>query len=196
LWTLDRLTTLDVSVRVLLALERVEEAEAWVRRGPAEGGGRRSGVFGAILAHAEASVLLARSEAPRAAVVALAGARGGDFGSAPLWAGRCRTLAGTALAACGRADDARRELHRAAADLDIRGAWGYRDDALRVLRRLGGRPRPVGPRTDGAGDRRLDALTRREREVALLVAEGRPTRRSLPGCTSPRAPWKSMSRAC
>ncbi len=176
LWTLDRLTTLDVAVRVLLALGRVEDADTWVRRGPAEGGGRRGGVFGAILGHAEASLLLARSEAPRAAEVALTGASDGEAGSAPVWAGRCRTLAGAALVACGRADDARRELRRAAAELDARGAWGYRDDALRVLRRLGDRPRPATTTAPGrpeGGDGPLGALTRREREVALLMGDGR-----------------------
>ena len=43
LWTLDRLKAVEVAVRVLLALGRVEEAEAWAQRAPAEGGGRRSG---------------------------------------------------------------------------------------------------------------------------------------------------------
>ena len=133
-------------------------------------------MFGAILAHAEASVLLARSEVPRATEVALAGATEGDAGSAPLWAGRCRTLAGAALAADGRADDARRELRRTVAKFEACGAWGYRDDALRVLRRLGDRPRPAGERTRPARHGRdgpLGALTRREREVALLIADGR-----------------------
>lgn len=177
LWTLDRLKTLDVSVRVLLALGRVEEADAWVRRGPAECGGRRSGVCGAILAHAEAGVLLAQDAARRGAQAALAGAADADAGGAPLWAARCRTLAGTALAADGRADDARRELRIAAAELDTRGAWGYRDDAWRALRRLGDRPRPAAAgaraRRDGGPDGPLGALTGREREVALLMADGR-----------------------
>jgi DNA-binding CsgD family transcriptional regulator len=173
LWTLDRLKALEVSVRVLLAVGRVDEAQAWVQRAPAEVGGRRTGVFGAMLGHIEASVLLDCDAAPRAAQVALAGAAEGDAGSAPLWAGRCRTLAGKALAACGRAGDARAELRRAAADLEARGAWGYRDEALRMLRRLGDRPRPALAGAHGRLDRdaRLDALTRREREVAALVAE-------------------------
>jgi DNA-binding CsgD family transcriptional regulator len=173
LWTLDRLKALDVLVRVLLALDRVEEAAELARRAPAESGGRRTGVFGAINARAEAGVLLARGVAPEASRVALAGAAAGDKGLAPLWAGRCRTLAGEALAACGRRDEARTELHRAAHELDARGAWAYRDAALRVLRRLGDRPRVLA--TDPAvraDDDPLACLSRREREVAALVAAG------------------------
>ena len=58
LWTLDRLKAADVAVRVMLALGRHDDAQAWARRAPAESGGRRSGVCGAVIAHAEASVLL------------------------------------------------------------------------------------------------------------------------------------------
>jgi DNA-binding CsgD family transcriptional regulator len=174
LWTLDRLKAVDVAVRVLLALGRVEEADEWARRAPAEVGGRRTGVFGAIIARAQASVLLARDRAADAARVALEGAARGEEGHAPLWAARCRTLAGEALAAAGRAKDARAELRRAAAELEARAAWGDRDAALAVLRRLGERPRPTPAaapgRRDGHG--RLAALTPREREVAALVAEG------------------------
>jgi ATP/maltotriose-dependent transcriptional regulator MalT len=173
LWTLDRLRALDVLVRVLLALGRVEEAAAWARRAPAECGGRRTGVLGAIIAHAEAGVLLAEGDVARAADVARGGAALAEEGLAPLWAGRCRTLAGEALAAAGRRAQAREELRRAAAELEARGAWGHRDAALRILRRLGDRPRP---RAVGHGERSvaddLAALTPREREVAALVADG------------------------
>ena len=173
LWTLDRVKATEVAVRVLLALGRVEEAADWARRAPLEGGGRRTGVFGAIIALAQAAVLRARDGAQDAAEVALAGAGAAHEGDAPLWAGRCRTFAGEALLACGQTGEARTQLRAAAAELEARGAWGYRDAALRALRRLGDRPRPAPRRARGpdAGDR-LSALTVREREVALLVAEG------------------------
>jgi ATP/maltotriose-dependent transcriptional regulator MalT len=174
LWTFDRVKATEIAVRVLVALGRVEEAAERARCAPLEGGGRRTGVFGAITAHADATVLSAQGSAPEAARVALAGAAAADEGEAPLWAGRCRTLAGEALAACGRRDEARAELRAAAAELEARGAWGYRDAALRGLRRLGDRPRPsAAPELGGpARDGRLSALTAREREVAELVAEG------------------------
>jgi DNA-binding CsgD family transcriptional regulator len=174
LWTLDRVKAAEVAVRVLLALGRVEEAVDWARRAPLEGGGRRSGVFGAIIAHADAAVLTAQGCAAEAARVALAGAGAADEGEAPPWAARCRTVGGEALAACGRRDEARAELRAAAAELEAGGAWGYRDAALRGLRRLGDRPRPPAPpevRGPVGGDR-LAALTAREREVAELLAEG------------------------
>jgi DNA-binding CsgD family transcriptional regulator len=174
LWTLDRVRAADVAVRVLLALGRLEEAAAWAERVPIEGGGRRFGIFGAIIGHAQAAVALAEGRAPEAASVALTGAAEGEAGQAPLWAARCRTLAGEALTADGRPDDARRELRAAASELEAGGAWGYRDAALRVLRRLGDRPRPTPASALGErnGDDRLAALTTREREVAELIAEG------------------------
>ena len=126
-----------------------------------------------MIALAQARVQLARDDAGAAVRTALAGASAGEDGDAPLWAARCRILAGEALAAAGQRDGARDLLRRAAAGLDARGAAGYRDEALRILRRLGERPRPVATRTRaGAGAGALAALTAREREVAALVAEG------------------------
>jgi DNA-binding NarL/FixJ family response regulator len=121
--------------------------------------------------------LLAREDPTKAARTALRGAAAAHEAGAPLWEGRCRTLAGEALAAAGNADEARAELRRAADDLDARGAAGYRDAALRVLRRLGERPRPA-PAPAAAADEAggLAILTPREREVAALVAEGRTNR--------------------
>ncbi len=126
------------------------------------------------MAHAEASLLLARGEAPRAAGAASAGATAADAARAPVWAGRCRTLSAGALASAGDAAQARALARRAAADLAACGAWGYRDGALRVLRRLGDRPRPaaVAAPVHGDLDERLAVLTPREREVAAQLAEG------------------------
>jgi ATP/maltotriose-dependent transcriptional regulator MalT len=173
----DRLRALEVTVRAHLALERTDEAAQWAARASEEAAGRRTGTFGAISALIEAQVLLARGKPESAARAALAGAAAAREGDAPLWEGRCRTLAGEALATDGREDEARTELRRAADELDARGAAGYRDAALRVLRRLGERPRPAAAPAvpaDEAGE--LAALTPREREVAALVAEGRTNR--------------------
>jgi ATP/maltotriose-dependent transcriptional regulator MalT len=173
----DRLRALEVVVRVHLALGRREKAAEWAARAPEEAAGRRTGVLGAIARIIETHVLLAQEEPQKAASAALAGASVAQKADAPLWEGRCRTLAGEALAAEGKADEARAELRRAADDLDARGAAGYRDAALRILRRLGERPRPApaaAAPADDAGE--LAALTPREREVAALVAEGRTNR--------------------
>jgi hypothetical protein len=57
----------------------------------------------------------------------------------PLPAARARTLAGEALAAAGRRDEAVRELQRAEADLSALCAARYRDEAAHQLRLLGER---------------------------------------------------------
>jgi DNA-binding CsgD family transcriptional regulator len=171
----DRLRALEVVVRTYLALERVDEAAEWAARAPEEATGRRNGLFGAISGLLEAEVLLAQGKPQKAAHAALAGAEAANAGGAPLWEGRCRTVAGEAYAAAGEGEKARAELRRAAEELDARGAAGYRDAALRVLRRLGERPRPAPAKPAEAGGG-LDVLTPREREVAALVAEGRTNR--------------------
>jgi ATP/maltotriose-dependent transcriptional regulator MalT len=174
MWTLDRVKAADVAVRVLLALGRVDEAAAWADRVPSESGGRRTGIFGAVAAHARAGVLLATGAPEDAARVAGAGAAEADAARAPVWAGRCRTLAGEALAAAGRPDAAREQLRSAASELDALGASGPRDAALKLLRRLGDRPRPpVRAAARDGDDRRLAPLSPREREVAVEVAAGR-----------------------
>jgi DNA-binding CsgD family transcriptional regulator len=151
------------------------EAAGWAERVPLESGGRRTGIFGALAGHARAAVLLATRRPAEAARVAAAGAAEADAAHAPIWAGRCRSLEGEALAAAGRMGSARERLRGAVADLDALGAFGPRDAALKRLRRVGGRPRPqarVAAARDG-GDPRLAPLTPREREVALEVAAGR-----------------------
>jgi DNA-binding CsgD family transcriptional regulator len=173
----DRLRALEVVVRAHLALDRTDDAAEWAARAPDEAGGRQTGTFGAISSLIEAQVLLARGDSKKAAGTALRGAEAAHEVGAPLWEGRCRTVAGEALAAEGKSDEALAELRRAADDLDARGAAGYRDAALRILRRLGERPRPA-PAQPAAADEAggLAVLTPREREVAALVAEGRTNR--------------------
>ena len=177
MWTLDRVKAAEIAVRVLLALGRLDEAAAWADRVLLESGGRRTGIFGAIAARSRASVVLASGAPEEAARIAAAGAAAADAARAPVWAGRCRTLAGEALAAAGRVDAAREQLRSAASDLDAVGALGPRDAALKALRRLGDRPRPRLPaRSAAAGDapdRRLAPLSPREREIAIEVAAGR-----------------------
>jgi DNA-binding CsgD family transcriptional regulator len=168
LWSGDRLLGLDVVVRTLVALGRLDEAASWAERVPAETGGRRTGYYAPIIAHIDATVRLARKDVHTGGAVAREGACAGDEAGAPLWAARCRILAGRALIATGHPDDARRELQHAAEATSDLGAHGIRDAALSALRRLGDRPRvPAGP--PGA---RIGALTPREQEVAALVGDG------------------------
>jgi DNA-binding CsgD family transcriptional regulator len=117
----------------------------------------------AWLLHARAAIALDAGDAAEAARLALDAAERAESVDAPLPAARCRTLAGTALAAAGNREDGVRELTRAEAELSALGAARHRDEAARELRRRGG----------GEG---LDALSGREREIAELVAEGRTNR--------------------
>jgi hypothetical protein len=161
---LDRLRTLDIIVRAHIAAEQFDEAVEWAKRAPAEAAGRDRGTFGALLGHIDASVALARGDAAKAAKRALDGAAAAASVDAELWAGRCKTLAGEALVAAGRTDEARDVLRGAAAELEARGAAGYRDAALRVLRQLGERPRPAAAAaaTDAELLGQLAALTPHE----------------------------------
>jgi DNA-binding NarL/FixJ family response regulator len=93
-----------------------------------------------------------------------------------LWSARCRTVAGEALSDIGSVVEAREELRRAVGELEELEAWGYRDEAIKALRRLGDRPKPAPPnsnRNQPAGDDPFGPLTAREQEVARLVADGR-----------------------
>ena len=175
LWTLDRLKTLDVAVRVLLALGRVDEAEAWAQRAPAEGGGRRAGVFGAIIGHAEAGVLLAQGRGA-------AGGRGGAGRAPPGRRGR-RPAVGRALPHAGRGGARRVRPRRRRARASCarpppsstrvaRGATATTRCACCVASatvRARRAPRHEPGTTAAAG---CGALTPREREVAALVADG------------------------
>ncbi|HEX6021516.1 MAG TPA: hypothetical protein VFZ00_05935, partial [Solirubrobacter sp.] len=107
---LDRLRAADVAVRLLVALGRFDEAAGWARQIPGEAGGRRVGLAGAIVARAQATALLAGGDPMSAARAALAGVEVGRAASVPIWAARCRTVAGEALVVAGRSQAARREL--------------------------------------------------------------------------------------
>jgi DNA-binding CsgD family transcriptional regulator/tetratricopeptide (TPR) repeat protein len=84
-----------------------------------------------------------------------------------------RLAEGRALAAAGDRTAAVSALIEAEAALDGFGAVRRRDEAVRELRRLGHRVvRAAREGTDGP----FGALTAREREIALLVADGRTNR--------------------
>ena len=85
-------------------------------------------------------------------------------------------LAGRALAASGDRADAIAALRRAEADFDAGGIDRDRGLARLELRRFGARTEPRGPSATGVGG--IDALSRREREVAGLVT-ARHTNREI-----------------
>ena len=119
---LDRLRTLDVTVRSLLATGRLDEAATWAASArEEEAGGRDQGTFGAVLAHIEASVALAQGEAARAASVAQEGPRrrrawtprcgpaaAGRWPARPSWRTGARTRPGRCCAPPPRAGRPRR----------------------------------------------------------------------------------------
>ena len=144
-------------------------------RGPQRGdraGPRAAAGRGVAAAGARGDRARRRDRPPRP-TLALSAAERAESVDAPLAAARCRTLAGTALAAAGQREDGVRELTRAEAELSALGAARSRDEAARELRRLGER---VTARQRRGGGEGLDALSGREREIADLVAEGRTNR--------------------
>ena len=155
-------------------------------------GEREAAERAAVLADASANQLglpLPRAWADRAAsVVALDGgharatadlatrsAETADAAGAPIEAALSRTLAGRALASAGERERAKQELEHAAAALDSVGAQRYRDAAERELRQLGHhihrRSQPAAPDSTG-----VDALTRRELEIARRIVDRRTNR--------------------
>ena len=159
--------------RVELARGDRAAASDWAARSEATLDGLGLPLAEAWLLMARAAIALDAGDAKTAAELALDAAARAESVDAPLPAARCRTLAGTALAAAGRRDEGVLELSRAEAELAALGAARHRDEAARELRRLGER---VSGRQRRGGGEGLDALSGREREIAELVAEGRTNR--------------------
>jgi DNA-binding CsgD family transcriptional regulator len=106
-------------------------------------------------------VLLAAADPVRAAEAATAAVELFAEAGCPVEAARSRVLAGQALAACGRGEDAVRELREAESTAAVAGAETVRRSAVLALRALGRRP-----------ERSATGLSAREREVAELAAAG------------------------
>jgi ATP/maltotriose-dependent transcriptional regulator MalT len=160
-----------------LALDRHAEAEQWATH--AEQTATELALPGqtAFARLARARALHARSDTAAASAAARAAAAEFTTTGNPLDQGRARLVAADAMHALGQRQHALEELERARTLFDRCGALGLRDQAARRLRRLGRRvPRGVpgqrNPR-DAVGPA---ALTRRESEVAELVATGLSSR--------------------
>ena len=165
----------EVLTRAEIALGRLDAAELWAQRAVAATHGGELPAEAAFASRAAAVVALARGDSAQAAQLALDGARRAAGASVPVEAGRCRIVAARALGHGGDRAGAIEALEAAAAELDRVGAYGYRDEAEKELRRLGRRRvrRARGPQDAAL---RLDALTEREREIAELVRGGRSNR--------------------
>jgi DNA-binding NarL/FixJ family response regulator len=123
----------------------------------------------AAAGRAQALVALADHDAPRAAALALAASEEAEAAGAMLEAARDRLVAGRALLATAR-DDGVAQLIAAREQAARCGAPRVEDEARLALRRAGVRVGRGGPRAPGGEG--LAMLSRREREITELVAEG------------------------
>ncbi|HWF75415.1 MAG TPA: LuxR C-terminal-related transcriptional regulator, partial [Solirubrobacteraceae bacterium] len=165
LWT-------EALVRSTLAVGRRDEAREWAARGERFAAGLGLGVAEASVKRARALVLLADGDPRAAAELALRAADAAAARGARVEAARSRILAGRALSAAGERHRERAvaELGAARADMASAGARRLEQEAARELRSLGApAPAPVARRPGDAG---TTELSRREREVAHLVAAG------------------------
>jgi DNA-binding NarL/FixJ family response regulator len=159
---------MHVLVRAHVAAGQVDEAEAWTERIESRAAELGLPVGAARGRSARAAVLVARGDPGAAVELALAAEAEAAARGANQDATVAALIAGQALAAADRRDDAVAQLRRVADAAGEAGAVRYRDAAVRELRRLGVRLAPRTARPASAED-----LSEREREIAGLVAEGR-----------------------
>jgi DNA-binding CsgD family transcriptional regulator/tetratricopeptide (TPR) repeat protein len=163
--TLASLATGDVMGADAFARRAEEDAEQLPLRLPA-----------ALAARTRAAVLLAQNRPVEAAPLARRSAEDAESVGARLQAAFSRSLEGRTLAAAGERRDATAVLRDAERELDACGSIRARDEVRRELRRLGARAEPRGPAAPG--DSGVDALTKRELEIADLVTD-RMTNREI-----------------
>jgi DNA-binding NarL/FixJ family response regulator len=160
----------EALARAEIAAGDLAAAAGWVDRAHALAASGELAISAAAALRAQARLLLAQGRPDEAAAAAARAAERAAAVGARLAAARSRTLAGEATLAGGRPGDAVPLLAAAVDELGACGARRYRDEAARLLRRLGQRvPRPEG--TGQAG-----GLSAREREIAELVAGGQTNR--------------------
>ena len=117
---------------------------------------------------------LAQGDHAAAAASARASAQDADAIGAGLQAAYSRLLLGQVLAAAGERDEAVAVLRAAERALDGFKSIRPRDEARRELRRLGARTEVRGPATRASSG--VEALTKREREIAELVTDRKTNR--------------------
>ena len=172
--TSGKVVVYEALTRADLALGRLEAAERWAANAAAVTDGGELPVECAIAARAQALVLASAGNHGPAGQLALRAAERAESAGAPVEAARCRIVAGRSLAQAGERDQAISLLEQAEDRMTRCGAFCFRDQAERELRRLGRRvTRRSGPVRPEEGMR---ALTERERELAHLVARGQTNR--------------------
>jgi DNA-binding NarL/FixJ family response regulator len=159
-------------VEAQLALGDLAAAEAALMQGEAAAARAGTPWVAGVTGVARSSVLLARGEAREAVAAAVAAWQSAV--DAPLLSARAQLAEGRALAATDDRALAIETLIAAESALDAMGAMRLRDQAVRELRRLG--HRVVRPAAGHDPGRALSMLTPRQRDIAVLVAQGRTNR--------------------
>jgi DNA-binding CsgD family transcriptional regulator len=121
-----------------------------------------------LAARTRAAVQLARGEPGEATRAAERSVAAGRAIGATLQAAYSLSVLGRALAAAGDRNRAVRELREAERTLDTCGSVRAREEARRELRRLGARIEIRGP---AAGDSGIESLSKREREICDLITD-------------------------
>ena len=161
-------------------LEAGEAVAAQASADRARRGADRVGlrIAGAVADRAQAAVTLAAGDAAGAAATGAPRRRCRPCGRLDGRGRALRRARGRALAASGDRAPAVAALRRAEAVFDAGGMDRDRGQARLELRRLGARTEPRGPTATGVAG--IDALSRREREIAELVT-ARKTNREIAG---------------
>jgi DNA-binding CsgD family transcriptional regulator len=161
---------LEVLARCWLALDRQAEAERTAAIARAWASAVQLPMATAWAERASAAVELDLGDVVGAAGRALASAAAADRAEAPVEGALARMLAGRALAQGGDRDRAAAELRRAAQVFTECGAFRYRGEAERELRKLGYRIQQR-TRAGGPAGTTLESLTERELQLAMLVVD-------------------------
>ena len=186
---------LEALVRGELACQRLDPARKWAELAEAAAGDLQLDLSHAFARRARARVLLADGE-PRAAAAAAKDACGlAARACAPVEAARSRALLGESLAQAGDRDSAIAELRDAAEQLRNCGAGREYDRVVQQLRGLGVQAASHRPDRHAVGG--IEVLSRREREVADLVALGHTNRQIAEALyLSPRTIETHLARIC
>jgi DNA-binding NarL/FixJ family response regulator len=171
-----RVYCLELLTRCWLALDRPDRAVRSARLAEQTAADMRLPLATAWADRAAAAAALHAGDTDAAVHRALASAEAAREVEASIEEGLSRTLAGRALVAAGRREQAVEELRRASAAFEACGARRYRESTDRELGRLGQRPyRRTGAGTSETG---VESLTERELQVARLVVD-RMTNRQI-----------------